>query len=270
MRSARHELLTASVAAWLALAAAGCTTELASDLDERQADEIVLALDEAGIGARKERANGVDGSFSVSVIREDLAPALGVLHDRELPREAPVGMESLLADRGLVPSASDEQARRAAATAGELSRSLESIGGVERARVHLALPEPGSRLLDDAPAPARASVLLEVASIDDTAIDDTAIDDTAVRALVSGAVNELAPGDVAVVRIPARGAARSEPRLVTIGPIAVTRGSADLLKALLAGSFALNLVLAALVVLAKARRREPARAPDTGAPENTT
>lgn len=244
----------ASLVACIALA--GCTRELASDLDEAQADEIVLALDEAGVGAQKERAAG-DAMFRVLVTPEDVAPALAVLRERDLPREQAPGIEELFAERGLVPSAAEEHARQTAAIAGELSRSIESMDGVLRARVHLAIPEPSGHLLDQAPSRARASVLIETRR-------GARVDDAAVRALIAGAVADLAADDVAVVRTVARPARARERHLVMLGPIAVTRGSASALKALLAGSFALNLLLAALVVLAR-WRREVARQAAPGA-----
>src|SRR5690606_32496751 len=74
----------------------GCRAELASDLDEAQAAAVVLALDEAGIGAEKSPSGGADrGRFRVSVAREDVAAGLAVLRDRDLPREPAPGMAEL-------------------------------------------------------------------------------------------------------------------------------------------------------------------------------
>lgn len=242
----------------LALAAAlacGCASELASDLDEAQADEIVLALDEAGIGATKERAEGPGDRFRVVVAHEDVAAALAVLRDAQLPRERAPGIAELFAERGLVPSAVEERARQAAATAGELARSIERFEGVTRARVHLALPDPAARPLDEEPLSPRASVLIEHRP-------DANIDEDAVRALVAGAVPRLAAEDVAVVRTRARAVRSREPHLVVLGPITVTRSSAGALKAILAASFALNLILAAALVLLRARRPAPVARPE--------
>ena len=251
-----------------ALLLTGCQAELASALDEGQADEVVLALDEAGIGAEKQASGPIDeGRFRVIVSREDVAAGLAVLRDQDLPRERAPGFRELFAERGLVPSAADERARHASAMAGELARSLETIDGVTRARVHLALPDPAGRLLDEEQGRARASVLIEHRP-------DARVDEDAVRALVAGAVSELAVEDVAVVRTERRAAPSREPHLVLIGPIAVTRASATALKVILTASFATNLILVVVAVLARARRRAavlpgpghdaPAREPRTG------
>src|SRR5690606_14922881 len=84
------------------------------------------------------------------------------------------------------------------------------------------------------------------------------VDEAAVRALVAGAVNDLAADDVAVVQSE-RAPSDRAPQLVLIGPIAVTRASATPLKLVLIASFATNLILAAVIVLARARRRAAAQ-----------
>lgn len=257
MHAARPAALALSL-----LFVSGCAAELASDLEGAQADAIVLALDESGIGAQKERAQGPGERYRVFVAREDLAAALAVLRDARLPREEAPGIAELFADRGLVPSASEERARQAAATAGELARSIEAFSGVERARVHLALPDPSARLLDEAPSAARASVLIERRA-------EARVDEPGVRALVAGAVPQLSAEDVAVVLTDAPPARAREPHLVTLGPITVTRGSAGALKALLAASFTLNLILAAALVLSRARRGAARGGPATAATATT-
>jgi type III secretion protein J len=244
--------LTLAVAAALC---AGCEAELSSGLDEAQADEVVLALDEAGIGADRERADTAAGAaesatYRVVVARGDLAAALAVLREQELPRRSAAGFEELFDDTGLVPSAVQERARFAAAVGGELSRSIESIDGVTHARVHVALPEPGARMLDEGPAAARASVLIEHRPGAD-------VDEAAVRALVAGAVQDLATDDVAVVLSETRAVPAREPHLARLGPVAVSRGTAGTLKAILAASFALNLIL--VVALVSIRRRTATR-----------
>lgn len=242
--------------AWLsvliALALAGCQAELASGLEEGAADEVVLALDEAGIGAEKVRddASG-EARFAVRVPESELVTAMATLRDRDLPRVRPPGLAEVLEGGGLVPSAGEERARLAAATGAELARSLEEIDGVERARVHLALPDPGARLLDDdAPSGSRASVLL-------TTGDEAGVSDDAVRALVAGAVTDLAAEDVAVVRSSRRPRTTREAALTRVGPIAVSRGSASLLRGILGASFALNMLLAGGLIWSRRRAASP-------------
>ena len=230
------------------VATTGCEAELYRGLDETQADEIVLALDAAGIGAERAREDGADQSgYRVIVARDDVAAALGVLRDQDLPSERAPGFEELFGDPGLVPSAAEERARLSSAVRGELARSLESMTGVTRARVHVALPYPSGRLLDAEAARARASVLIEHRP-------GARVDEAAVRALVAGAVQELAPDDVAVVRSEATAPPSRAPQLSRVGPFAVSRGSDDALTAVLAATFALNLILALALILSRRRR----------------
>ncbi len=128
----------------------------------------------------------------------------------------------------LVPSADAERAQYAAGLAGELERSLETVDGVLRARVHLSLPDPDP--LRDAPTPkATASVLLSLrAGATPLKADD-------VQKLVAAAAPSLAPADVVVVMVPrpplmpANGGA-----LAHVGPIAVAPASEHLLVGVLA------------------------------------
>ena len=247
--------LRASLSARLLLfaLALGCRAELASGLAEGSADEVVLALDEAGIGAEKVRDDRAgEVRFAIRVAEAELVPAMAALRERGLPRAPAAGMESLLDEGGLIPSAGHERARLAAAAASELARSLEEMAGVERARVHLALPDPGTRLLDDAPTGPRASVLLSGEA--DASVDE------AVRSLVAGAVLDLATDDITVVHSGIRPHPARDPVLAQVGPIAVSRGSAGLLKAILAAGLGLNVLLAGALVWS--RRRVSKAAPE--------
>ncbi|MEQ9076862.1 MAG: hypothetical protein RLP09_23590 [Sandaracinaceae bacterium] len=243
-----------------AMLAVGCEAELATDLSDVQADEIVLALDGEGIGADKARSEATGGArYRVVVAHGDVPAALAVLRDHDLPRPEAPGFAEMFSDGSLVPSAAEERARYAAAIAGELSRSLEAMAGVRRARVHVAMPEAGSRTLDEGPARARASVLL----LHNPGVEPDA---DAVRALVAGGVQELAIEDVAVVASPARARSGEAARLSRIGPIAVSRGTAGVLKAVLAASFALNLLLVLALVWIRRRASDDDPSRHGGAP----
>ncbi|MCB9596180.1 MAG: secretion protein [Sandaracinaceae bacterium] len=226
----------------------GCQAELSADLDEAQADAIVVALDAADIGAERERQepSREPARYRVLVPRADMPAALAVMRDLDLPREREPGWASLFEGSSLVPSAAEERARQAAALGGELGRSLEAMDGVERARVHVALPDSRTRPLDADATPAHASVLLTVRA-------GATVDEGAVRALVAGAVDGLSAPDVTVVTSAARAPAQRASNLTWVGPIAVSRGSAVALKALLGGSLALNLLLAVALVLSRRR-----------------
>lgn len=236
--------------AWLWVCAlAACEATVATGLPESEANDVVVALHAQGIGAAKEAVEGGDG-FRVVVSPDEVAPALEILRAEALPRENAPGLGEVFGEGGLVPTATEERARYVAALGGELSRSIESMEGVLEARVHVALPDQRRVALDEQQPTPRASVLIRHRGA------RPAYDEDAVRALVSGAVQQLEPQQVAVVGVPAGPAPeRREANLVRVGPLTVTRGSSLTLKAILGGALGLNVVLAAALVWVWRRRR---------------
>jgi type III secretion protein J len=252
---------------WVAAAAFGvgllgaCHAAVESDLAEEQANEVVAALEASGIGAEKERLEGADGSrFEVRVARDDIGRALRLLRATNVPRRPEPGLHDVFGEGSLVPTATEERARYAAALGGELARSLERIDGVLDARVHVAIPETRHFALDEERPRPRASVLIRHGA------GAPPYREAAVRALVAGAVEGMRPEEVAVVGVAARRSPdeRGE-ALVQVGPIAVARGSAGALKGILAGALGLHIVLAGCLVVILFRRRARGEAASTGA-----
>jgi type III secretion protein J len=178
---------------------AGCAgEELLHGLEEREANEVLVALDEGGIPAEATRAGdsgGGTGGFTVAVPAREAARARRLLSDRSLPRPRASGFDEALAEGSMVPSPAEERARFQHAVAGELSRSLEALDGVVSARVHLALPEPDPLRPGERPPP-RAGVLLRCRPAACAAVRGL---EPGVRALVAGAADGLDPAAVAVV-----------------------------------------------------------------------
>lgn len=194
----------------LLLLAGGCagSEEILHGLDEPQANQVLVALEEAGLGGRKERADGAEAGWTVLVPSGAAGRAHRLLAERELPRPRPPGFGEVFGKGSMVPSAAEERALYLHALAGELSRSVEAIDGVVEARVHLALPEPNP-LRADAAAPApRAAVLVKSLP---GARERLAALSGGIQALVAGAVAGLEPGAVSVVVAEAIGSPRPAP-----------------------------------------------------------
>jgi type III secretion protein J len=227
----------------LAVALAACAVPVASSLDDSEASRVVVALDKTGIDGVKEPDPASEGRWRVTVSRDDVAQALGVLREQELPRAAPQGVLDAVGKGSLVPSEGAEHAQLVTGMAGDLERTLQSIDGVLSARVHLSIPTPGP--LRDAPTTrATASVLLEhVGSTPPITADS-------VQRLVAGGCSGMLPADVAVVMV-SRPAPPRPPgsELTHVGPVAVAHASARLLKALLAGAVAAIAALSLSLVL---------------------
>lgn len=240
----------------VAIALAACAqVPVLQGVAEGEANRAVAALDQAGIAARKEadEGGGTGGpQFRVVVGTEEVARSVTVLQGHGLPRrEEPGFTESYGAQPSLVQSASEERARSAQSMAGELARTLESIDGVLDARVHVALASAEDRPLDgrEAPRPTASVLLRHVGS-------RSPIDDGAIRRLVASSVVTMRAEDVSVVTISRPPPTTGEARLSYVGPIAVARGSASTLRAVLAGSIGVNVVLAAGLALMALRRRK--------------
>lgn len=135
-----------SVPAWILLLIslvilAGCSrTELYSELDEHQANEIQAALFEAGIDATKRRS--ADGKFwVVSIAQENFAPAMQVMNAKHLPRSRYQSLGDVFKKEGIVSSPTEERARYIHALQQEMADTISRIDGVIDARVNIALPE---------------------------------------------------------------------------------------------------------------------------------
>jgi type III secretion protein J len=238
-------------AALLLVLVAGCETVVESDLTEAQANEVVVALHARGIGARKERveAAGDEARFQVRVADDDVAGALAALRASEVPSRPDPGLAEVFGEGSLVPTATEERARYAAALSGELARSIERIDGVLDARVHVAIPDARRfALTEEQPRP-RASVLVRYRGRSPPYRPEQ------VQAIVAGAVDGMRAEDVAVVGVAAAAPPEASAALVHVGPIAVARGSAGALKGVLGGALALHVLLALCLVFVVLRKR---------------
>lgn len=118
---------------------AGCKSELYTNLSEREANEIVAALLEAGIPAAKQRS-GAD-LVTVTVDDQRFAEAMTVLNQRGLPSATYQSLGDVFEKEGIVSSPVEERARFIYAMSQELARTVAEIDGVLSARVHVVLPE---------------------------------------------------------------------------------------------------------------------------------
>jgi type III secretion protein J len=244
-------------AAVLLLLVAACSTPIRHGLEEPAANEVVTALERAGIGAEKARDDaGGPTAFLVRVASGDAVRALDVLHEVGLPRGKRTGFAETYGQASLVPTATEERARYLQALSGEIERTLETIDGVVGARVHLVLEEsdgPGEKPKNAA----HAAVLLRTRGL--------AIAEADVQKLVAGSVPGLAAANVAVVSTRAATAAGAG-ELAPVGPLRVTPGTRSLLVTVLVVGLSVLAMLAVLLLftarrLAAAQRELAARLP---------
>lgn len=244
MNASRHLILAALLAG-----SVGCSEGLYHDLDEQTANELVVALHEAGIHADKVEANR--RGYTVEVPRGTTVHAMNALQTRGLPRPTVEGFTATFPDDRLVPSPAEERARIQYATAQEVRRSLLSIDGIVDAHVNLVLPENRTRAPQ---AETRASVVLRWSG------DRSPITDDDVRRVVCGGVEGLEPGAVEVLMTQAAAPAQLAPlEQITVGPLALQTGSKGATQAVLATLTSIILLLGALLVALGLRGRRPTR-----------
>ncbi len=236
----------------LGLSLVACSTPVAANLDESDANQAVALLDRAGLGPEKERDAEHEGRFRVRVPQAESTAAIALLAQENLPPKSSPGVLETLGQGGVVPSRLAEHARWLSGVAGDLERSLRSLDGVLSARVHLAVPERDALRPDAPEEPATASVLLRHRGL---APPIAAVE---IQRLVAGAVPGLRAEQVNVVLTSTPGAHAATPELLHLGPLTVSRHSAPVLRQLLGAAVFFNLLLiAALGVLwARLRRTE--------------
>lgn len=236
--------------------AIGCGEPLQHGLDEHEANAMVLLLHQQGIDAEKVRDPQNSEQWAVNVPAGQRVEAWTALEQEGFPRPESGGFDDFYPGGGLIPTANEERVILQYATARELQTSLLRIDGIVDAHVHLVLPEqPRVQLSDDDGSEPRASVLVQWSDRG----DGPPMDQEAIQNLISGAVEDLRPESVHVVKNPVGVTDRQpvEPSMSQVGPIAVASESARTLKGLVLLMGVVIVALAAgLVYLVIARRRD--------------
>lgn len=249
---------------FLLLLLGACSVEIVHDLDEPQANAIVAVLQRHGVAVEKtRRESGRTATYTVQVRRADAPRAWQLLRERNLPRPATAGLGDVFKAGSLVPTAAQQRALMRHALAGEITRTLQSIDGVQQARVHIVLPRRDPLApRDQQSRGSRASVLLKITRPEVVAADD-------IRRLVAGAVEGLAAKDVSVVLLGAATAdkkAETGVATVPVGPFAVAASSRGGLVATLLAGIALILLLGLGVLVLALRLRRARRSSAAAAP----
>ena len=229
----------------LVLLAACSQQELYGQLNERQANEMVAVLRNAGLVAEKTPAR--DGkAFVVSTSAHDFSRAVEVLHAGGFPRDSFDTLGQVFKKEGFVSSPTEERARFTHALSQELSNTLSNIDGVVQARVHVSVPERNP--LADKPTPATASVFIKHRPGTDLSQQVGKI-----KGLVVNAMEGLPYDNVTVAMFPAEPIPPAAPR----SALAVAWANYGSLIVVLAAAGALAVLIAG-VMMWRQRRLPPA------------
>lgn len=234
----------------------GCDEPIYHDLEEGQANEMVVALNQQGFSAEKQRDPNDGERWAVVVPGSQRVSAWEALAQDGLPRPGPGGFGEFYPSSGLIPTAQEERVVLQYATAREIQASLLKVKGVVDAHVNLVLPEkPRVQMSNSVVAEPRASVLVQWRGREEG--DGPPLSEEEVRLLVSGGVEQLRPESVHVVMIasPAPPPLVAGPELARVGPLKVAPESSGLLKGLvlLMGGIIIGLasLVAYLVLMAR-------------------
>ena len=161
---------------------------LYGNLAEKDASQVMEALQQAGVDFRVDQASGM-----VMVPAAKLKEIRMQLAGQGLPNSVGMGFELLQQDTGFGTSQLVEKARHQQALQGELARTITTIAAVHSARVHLAIPKQSVFVRKRQPPSASVTLRLHSGRV----LEDGQVE--AIVHLVASSVPELEPGRVTVV-----------------------------------------------------------------------
>ena len=187
------------------LTACGKDTEVISNLDERDANLIVVFLESKGIAAKKIQtssgaavgATSTGPRFSVHVDQKQAINAMSVLNQNGLPQRQGTDLLQLFAKQGLMSSDKEETIRYQAGLAQQITNTILMIDGVIDASVQLSFP-PEETAPGEQPISTKITAAVYVKH--QGVIDDPNNHlETKIKRLVSGSITGLDINDVTVV-----------------------------------------------------------------------
>jgi type III secretion protein J len=185
---------------------AGCAADqsIVNNIDEREANEIVVFLASKGIAAQKvaaptsaTAATSVSDMYNISVAPDQSTEAMALLNRYGLPRKQGTNLLTLFAKAGLMSSDREETIRYQAGLAEELKNTIRKIDGVLDADVQIsfppteAVPTPGV-----VPPKITAAVYVKHQGVME---DPNSHMEVKIKRLLAGSVNGLNFEDVAVI-----------------------------------------------------------------------
>ena len=149
----------------LLLGTCACKVDLYSELNQKEANEMLAILLERGIDC--EKARGKEDLWTLRVEKKAIAAAVGSLKSQGYPRDQFADIGNIFEKEGLISSPLEERIRFIYALSQELSATISQIDGVLTSRVHIVLPE--NNPLSDNINPSSASVFIKYRQDSDVA-----------------------------------------------------------------------------------------------------
>lgn len=240
---------------------------IVNDVDEREANEIIVFLASRNITSDKvpsSAAGGVGGEasklWSISVEPDKTVEAMALLNQVGLPRQMGTNLLDLFAKQGFMTSEKEDTIRYQVGLAQQIANMIKKIDGVIEADIQLSFPPeattiiPGSQAVTTPPKITAAVYVKHQGVLDDP--NSHLI--TKIKRLVSGSVTGLDINDVTVISDRSRftditlneikeSSASQSKDYVSIWSIVMTQASASKFR-LIFISFSLLLALFALII----------------------
>ncbi|MBU6383021.1 MAG: type III secretion inner membrane ring lipoprotein SctJ [Verrucomicrobia bacterium] len=215
----------------LTLFLASCTSDqtIVNNIDERDANEIVVYLASKGISAMKieapqaaTAAAATSVMFNIAVPADQATQSMALLNQSGLPRRQGTTLLNLFAGGGLVSSDREETIRYHAGLAEELRNTIRKMDGVLDADVQISYPPTELTPTPGAPpGKVTAAVYVKHQGIMD---DPNSHMEVKIKRLMAGSINGLSYDDVSVISDRARIADISlQPNIEMIGPKAMNQ-----------------------------------------------
>jgi type III secretion protein J len=192
----------------LFLTGCGSNEIIVNNIEEREANEIVVYLASKGIPAQKVQIAAETGAanpivqFNISVDADQATASMSYLNRVGLPRIQGTNLLTLFAKSGLMSSDREETIRYQAGLAEELKGTILKIDGILDANVQISFPSADLISTPGAIIPrTTASVYIKHQGILE---DPNSHLETKIKRLVSSSINGLAFEDVTVISDRAR------------------------------------------------------------------
>lgn len=179
-----------------------------SDVDEREANEIVVFLASKGIPAEKVATvsaapGGTEGNqkYSINVESSQATLAMAILNQNGLPRKKGTNLLDLFGKAGLMSSDKEETIRYQAGLAQQIATMIRKIDGVIDADVQLSFPQAAATTVIPGTTAAPPSKITAAVYVKHQGILDDPNSHLIlkIKRLVSGSVTGLDINDVTVI-----------------------------------------------------------------------
>ena len=184
--------------------ASACAQEtIAHQQNERSANRIIVLLSQSGIDSEKVRdLDSREIAFNITVPVEFKGSALEILERYNLPETRRDGTGDIFKEGGMIPTNTQERAKREVGVAGDIMNALRRVPRVVEASALVSIPEDNPlRDVNEAKPKPKASVIISYLPDGDNR-PPLGVED--VQRFVQASLPELKTVEVSVQMIPSR------------------------------------------------------------------